>query len=104
MPILKEEKVIVFQGYPSVLREMPQIKKNLTQKFQTSYRLLAVKKENPANSAAEHDERSFSSTGVRKQELDPAQGEPQESSLATSKSSNLRLVYLTYLLYRMYFK
>ena len=64
MPILKEEEGIVFRGYPSVLRQMPQLKKNLTQKFQTMYRLLAVKKENPASSAAEHDERSFSSTGV----------------------------------------
>lgn len=103
MPILKEEEIIVFRGYPSVLRQMPQLKKNLTQKFQTMYRLLAVKKENPASSAAEHDERSFSSTGVWIQGLDPTHGEPQESNLATSKSSNLRLFYLKYLLYRMYF-
>ena len=54
--------------------------------------------------AAEHDERSFTSTGVRKQGLDPTQEEPQESNLTTSKSSNFRLFYLTYLLYRMYFK
>ena len=104
MSILKEEEVIVFRGYPSVLRKMPQLKKNLTQKFQTIYRLLAVKKENPASSAAEHDERSFSSTGVRKQGLDPTQGEPQESSLATSTSSNLRLFHFTYLQYRTYFE
>ena len=64
MPILKEEEVIVFRGYPSVVRQMSQLKKNLTQKFQTMYRLLAVKKENPASSAAEHDDRSFLSTGV----------------------------------------
>ena len=64
MPILNEEEVIVFRGYPSVVRQMPQLKKNLTQKFQTVYRLLAVKKENPASSAAEHDDRSFLSTGV----------------------------------------
>ena len=35
--------------------------------MKTIYRLLAVKNENPASSSAEHDERSFSSTGVRKQ-------------------------------------
>ena len=86
MPILKEEEVIVFRGYPSVLRKMPQLKKNLTQKFQTIYRLLAVKKENPASSAAEHDERSFSSTGVRKQGLDPTPGEPQESNKYLNRS------------------
>ena len=100
----RKEEVIVLLRYPSVLRKMPQLKKNLTQKFQTTYRLLSVKKENPASSAAEHEERSFSSTGVRKQGLDPTQGEPQESNLATSKSGNLGLFYLTYLLYRMYFK
>lgn len=93
MPILKEEEVIVFRGYPSVLRKKPQPKKTLTQKFQSIYRLLAV---NPASSADE--ERSFSSTGVRKQGLDPSQEEPQESNLAASKISNLRLFYLTYLL------
>ena len=71
MPILKEEEVIVFRGYPSVLIKMPQLKKNLIQQFQTIYGLLAVKKENPASSATEHDERSFSSTGARKQGLDP---------------------------------
>ena len=27
MPILKEEEVIVFRGYPSGLRKMPQLKK-----------------------------------------------------------------------------
>ena len=59
MPILKVEEVIVFRGYPSVLRKMPQLKENLTQKFQTIYRLLAVKKENPASSAAEQK------TGIR---------------------------------------
>ena len=73
----------MLRRYPSVLRKMPQLKKNLTQKFQTTYRLLSVKKENPASSVAEHEERSFSSTGVRKQGLDPTQGEPQESNLAT---------------------
>ena len=82
--------------YPSVLRKKPQPKKNLTQKFQPMYRLLAVKKENPASSVA--DERSFLSTGVRKQGLVPPQEEPQESNLAASKISNLRLFYLTYLL------
>lgn len=102
MWILKEEEVIVFRGYPSVLRKMPQAKKNLPQKFQPMYRLLAVKKENPASSVT--DERSFLSTGVRKQGLDPMQGEPHGSNLAASKSSNLWLFYLTYLLYRMYFK
>lgn len=79
----RKEEVIVLRRYPSVLRKMPQLKKNLTQKFQTTYRLLSVKKENPASSVAEHEERSFSSTGVRKQGLDPTQGEPQESNLAT---------------------
>lgn len=52
MPILKEEEVIVFRGYPSVLRKMPQPKKNLTQKFQSIYRLLAV---NHASSAENGD-------------------------------------------------
>ena len=100
----RKEEVIVLRRYPSVLRKMPKLKKNLTQKFQTIYRLLAVQKENPPSSAAQHDERSFSSTGVRKQGLDPTQGEPQESSLATSKSSNLRLFHFTYLQYRTYFE
>ena len=79
MPILKEEEVIVFRGYPSVLRKMPQLKKNLTQKFQTIYRLLAVKKENPASSAAEQK------TGI-------------------SSAKQFSSFDLTYLLYRMYFK
>lgn len=78
MPILKEEEVIVFRGYPSVLRKMPQPKKNLIQKFQTIHNLLAV---NPTSNAA--NERSLSFTGVRKQGLDPTQGETQESNLAT---------------------
>lgn len=99
MPILKEEEVIVFRGYPSVLRKMPQPKKNLIQKFQTIHNLLAV---NPTSNAA--NERSLSFTGVRKQGLDPTQGETQESNLATSKSSNLRLFYLACLLYPMHFK